>query len=264
MTKLVGQSLVKNFANVATADTRWDHIFDAQIQQASAEVEHLTARQFLKVERTELHLSYEQVWGDRTPQWVVVTAPPIDTGETTTLVWAPFDDHDTNGTTLTFEQDWRFEMTAGEAVGLRIQRFSSWPETLPIPAGSFSMLQYSPTGFQVTYTGGYAASAAASVISGQPGRFDPYDVGEAEVVAVPAGLQGVIAAKIGEDFKFLQATRAISTPEQGEIAARIVAGGGSRGITGESVGGGLLLRPWTPQQVTALDPYKAATQSWIR
>jgi hypothetical protein len=265
MAKLVGRSLVKNLANVATADTRWDAVFDAMIEEAGAQVEDVTGRIFEYGARVEYHRSHEQVWGDRTPQWVIVQAPPIDVGETVTLVWAPFDDHDDNGTTLELDVDYRYETNAaGDVIGFRIQRFSSWPETLPVPAGTFSLVQQSPTGWRASYTGGYAASAAASAIAGQPGRFDPYDVGEAEVVAVPSGLQFVIAAKIAEDFLFLRSTRMATTVQEAQLLAQLVAGGGQRGLTAEAVGGGFLLRPWTPQQRAALDPWKLASQSWIR
>ena len=70
MTKLLERSLVKRLAGIALADTNKDVKLDAMIEQASAQVEHLTRRKFQKQVRTEYHQSYEMWWNDPDPLWI--------------------------------------------------------------------------------------------------------------------------------------------------------------------------------------------------
>ena len=105
MSTLVGLSLCKDLANVPRHDARYDTLLNAIRERISRDVEDITGRQFATMERTEYHQSYQQVFGDPTPQWVFVDAPPIDTGQTLTLTWAAFDDHATNGQDLTLGED---------------------------------------------------------------------------------------------------------------------------------------------------------------
>lgn len=164
MSTLVGRIAIKDLANIARSDTRYDSVLDDMREHASRQIEEITARQFDKIARTELHPSYQQSFGDPSAQYIVVNAPPIDQAVVPVLTWAPYDDHDTNGTPLTNPEDWRYELDArGDAYGLRVQRLTSVPANLPIPPGAIGLLGDSPTGFQVTYTGGFTVSVGTAV-----------------------------------------------------------------------------------------------------
>lgn len=239
MAVLVGRSAVKDIANVPSADTRWDPVIDALRERATRDVEEATGRAFAEAEYVEFHPSYNQVFGDPTPQWVIVKAPPIQS--VAELVFAPFDDHDDNGTPLVQGQDWQFEENRhGEKWALRVQRFSSVPTTLPLPAGFTSILQESPTGFRVTYTGGYAASATTV----DP---DPLDEGEEGVIGAPSALQHLVALKVADDLLWIQANRR-QDPEQ--LSTILQAGG--------------LLRPWSADQAEALRSWTRRDLDWAR
>lgn len=251
MSTLVGRIAVKDAANIAWADTRWDSVIDMMRDLVSRQVEEITGRVFAKVERTELYPSYTQYFGDPSPQYIAVNAPPIDTGETVTLLWAPFDDHATNGVELTTPDDWHFETSAqGEVWALRVQRFTSFPQNLPIPPGAYGTLSDSPTGFQLTYTGGYTVSTGSSS--------DPVEIGEEDVVAVPAGLASLIAQKIADDFKFFRAQRNQETADPSKMVEQMQ----QAGAFGTVVSTGFI-RPWSEAQLAYLRMFARKDMSWI-
>lgn len=249
MSTLVGLQRVKAHANLPAADAQFDTILNLLREKASREVEHMTGRAFAKLERTEYFESYEQIFGDPSPQYLFPNAAPIDTGETTTLIWAPYDDHADNGTPLVEGEDWRFQTDRdGAAIGLRIQRFSTFPTRFPLPAGATAVLGYSPTGFQLTYTGGYDVSAVpAAPPAGQ--NPDPCAVGEGDVVAVPDGLASIVALKVAGDFKHL---RKITRGNGQDVDAMLT--------TLQTVGA---IPPWTDAQLASVRLYNREDHQWI-
>lgn len=257
MSTLVGRALCKDHANISQTDAQFDAILDSLRETVSRQAEDITGRHFASGVRTEYHNSFTQNFGDPTPQWLFVEAPPIDTGQTMTLVWAPFDDHTNNGTTLVQNEDWRLETRIdGTAVGLRIQRFKSVPNTFPLPAGVSFLLGDSPTGFQFTYTGGYAVSAVAGAPPAGKVR-DPFTDGEGDVVAVPAGLQAILAAKVAENWKYVEMATRTNTDAKSAFSR------GDAGVLRLILDRGLSLG-WTDVQKVLLAPYARGDRSWIR
>lgn len=251
MSTLVGRQAIKDFANINRADTRWDDLLDLAREDVSRQVEEITARTFDKRERTELHPSYHQMFGDPAPQYVIVDAPPIDTALTVTLIWAPFDDHTNNGTPLTTPEDWKFETDKqGDAWAIRVQRFTSLPQNLPLPQGAIGVLGDSPTGFQVTYTGGYAVSAVIP-------SSDPIDAGEQDVVQVPTSLASLLAQKIADDFRFFVAGRRLGATDPDKI----LEAGQQAGGFGATVSPGIV-RPWTDAQIARLLTFGRKDLTW--
>lgn len=252
MSTLVGRAAVKRAANVALADTRWDEIIDLMRDLVSRQVEEITGRVFDKVERTELYPSYTQYFGDPQPQYVIVNCPPIDSGETVTLLWAPFDDHDTNGTALTTPDDWKYETDKyGEIWALRVQRFTSLPQNLPIPPGAYGTLGDSPTGFQTTYTGGYTVSDLGSPT-------DPVEIGEDQVVAVPVGLASLVTQKIADDFNYFKAQRLQGTTDPAAVVTQMQQAGGFGTVV--STG---FIRPWSEMQLANVKMFARKDMAWI-
>lgn len=254
MSVLTGLVAVKGLANIAASDARWDAVLNLLRERASRDVEDMTGRQFTKAERTEFFPSYEQSWGDPTPQWLFPNAPPIDTAQATTLVWAPYDDHANNGATLVQDSDWRFEVANdGTTVGIRVQRFSSFPANFPLPAGGGDILRDSPTGFQLTYTGGYTGSGGAADPPAGENR-DPYVDGESDVVAVPSALSGVVTQKVAADFQYLMQQR-------GRLAQG--AGRGDAEVTVAILQTGAVL-PWNALQRQVVMQFARKDVSWAR
>lgn len=207
MALLIGRGIVKRHANVNAADTQYDALIDAIRQLVSEQVEEVTGRRFEKAARTEFFRSYDQSYGDPEPQWIFPSAWPIAQSPAPTLTWAPYDDHDANGTDLELGTDWQFvldDRTPAAAYGIRVQRLASFPLTIPIPAGAGTIFTHSATGFRLQYEGGYDSS-------GDPDDpNDPCDVGEANVVQVPSGLQALLAQKAATDLLRTLAVRGAS------------------------------------------------------
>ena len=250
MSYLVGRIAVKDAANVARADTRWDSVLDLMRELVSRQVEEICGRVFDKVERTALHPSYTQYWGDPTAQYLIVDAPPIDSAQTVTLIWAPYDDHATNGTPLYTPDDWKYELDKqGERYAIRVQRFSTVPVNLPIAPGT-TILGDSPTGFQLTYTGGYTVSAASSS--------DPIEIGEENVVAVPNPLASLLAQKIADDLTYFRAQRKQGVTDPQAIVTQAQQAGGFGVVV--STG---FIRPWSEAQLAYLKMYARKDMNWI-
>jgi len=163
MTRLVERSLVKKLMGVALADTRKDIQLDAFIEQASAQVELITRRRFLKQARTEFYQSYEMWWNDPDPLYIHLNAFPVDQSvNLVSIVYADQDRHTTQGITLDSTQD---DFFVNEETGvIRVRGASGSLQTQTVVKTFRPLFHYAPTGFKVTYTGGYAAlteSAAA-------------------------------------------------------------------------------------------------------
>ena len=251
MSYLVGRLAVKDAANISRADTRWDSVLDLMRELVSRQVEEITGRVFAKVERTELHPSYSQYFGDPSPQYVIFNAPPIDTGETVTLLWAPYDDHASNGTPLTTPEDWHYETDKqGEIWALRVQRFTSYSHYIPIPPGGYGTLGDSPTGFQLTYMGGYTVSTGSST--------DPVEIGEEDVVAVPNPLASLLSQKIADDFTYFRAQRMQGVADPSAIVTQMQQAGGFGVVV--STG---FIRPWSEAQLAYLKMYARKDMNWI-
>lgn len=256
---LVGLAAIKRLANVSETDARWDDVLNLLRDRVGSDVEDITGRQFPKQTRTEFFQSYPQEWGDPTPQWIFPNAFPIDEAASIALTWAPFDDHDTNGTDLEKDKDWRFERDhAGRAVGIRVQRFSSFPQNFPLPLRGGSILRDSPTGFRLTYDGGFDLSAAAPT-PGAGENVDCFLAGEAEVVqfdAADAPLADLAAQKAAADFQYLREQRAlfqrVSQATRGEAM-----------ILRSLLDTGAVL-PWNPLQRQVILSHARKDLAWVR
>lgn len=187
--RLVERSYVKNLLGIALADTMLNAEIDNVLDFHCQMVEEITDRVFNEVERTEYHQSYEQSWADPEPQIIFLKAAPIDTGETFTIVYAPYEQHATQGTTLVLNDDyWISDETKGI---IHILKASGNITTNPYIALGSPSIAYAPRGFQITYTGGYADSAGSNT--------DPlHDYG---IPTIPVALKQLIAGKAARDFK---------------------------------------------------------------
>lgn len=191
-TKLTERALVKDLLQIARADTLLDPILMGMIETTSKEAERLCRRKFAKSERTEFYKSYDQDFADPTPQYIWLDAP-VDTAEDLVINWAMFNQHATAGTLLNPE-DYTLDAEEGLILvhGMTGLSNQAVPNTLGRP-----IYQYSPTGFRVTYTGGYALNTKPV---GEPD--DPLD--DYGVVQVPDALKYVIARKVADDYEASQ------------------------------------------------------------
>lgn len=188
MTKLTDRSLVKDMIGLGRADTLYDNILNGMIQQASDEAAEFCRRDFAKKARVEYFQSYEQLATDPTPQYIWLDGP-VDTEQPLVIVYAMYGDH-ANGSEVTPEN---YILDAEQ--GLIKVRGGAGSLLYQLPIASRGMLYgQDPTGFQVTYTGGYAVSTP-------PNNHTPDPLDDFDVAAVPAGLKSILALKISEDFK---------------------------------------------------------------
>ena len=185
--KLTERALVKDLLGIARADSLNDHILNQLIEQTSAEVERLTRREFVEIQRVEFFESLDMDGVDPVPIYIDLNAP-VDTDQAFEIVWALYSRHDTDGITLEAE-DFQLDETTGRLIIIS----SSSITTRILPLGGLPWFQYSPNGFRVTYTGGFPLSLAPS---GDPS--DPLD--DFGVVQVPEALKYVVARKIKSDF----------------------------------------------------------------
>lgn len=228
MAQLTSRNLVKQLSNIAEMDTRFDTIIANLIDTASDQVEEITERTFTAGVKTEFHTSYDQRFTDPDSQYLWVRSPPIDLGQTETLVWAFRNDHDINGITLTRDVDYTIPDTLDHLVIDRLRSI----DTAFLPVGRTQILSYAERGFKYTYTGGFALTGGASS--------DPAD--EPNLVTVPSGLQMVIAQKIAADILRLKAAR--------RLQMRFGADRHDLKDFAE------ILLPWTDPQIKALQPYR--------
>lgn len=187
--KLLERALVKDLANIPRADTQWDTTITAMIERASFEVEDFTRRKFEELARVDYFKSYEQNFYEPDPQYIFLPAFPVDIGETFTIVWAAYDNHDTNGSILDAAQnDYILNDVTGVAT---IRGASGLVDNIPVSVRGLPIFTYDPRGFKVTYTGGYALSVGVNT--------DPLD--DFGVVQVPDSLKIILAKKIADDWK---------------------------------------------------------------
>lgn len=188
--RLTERAKVKDLLGIARADTLQDELLSSMIEQASAEAEQICRRKFTKSARVEYYQSYDQLAYDPTPQYIWLDGP-IDTAETFSIVWAQYNRHADVGVALT-AQDYQLDqdkalVLVGSTTGVL--------SNLPLPAGyALPSIGASPTGFQVTYTGGYPLNSKPI---GEPA--DPLD--DYGVTQVPESLKSIIARKVAEDWK---------------------------------------------------------------
>ena len=149
--RLTERYRVKDILKINRADTKFDDLFNQMIEQASEEVEHHTRRTFAYGAQVEFLQSYEQVPGDPTPQYLKVKAWPIDTGETITIVWSAWNDHDTNGITVDPTDIDNSQADKGWLI-VYFNKFN--PVTVPHPLRT--VVTNNPRGWRVSYTGGYS------------------------------------------------------------------------------------------------------------
>jgi len=193
MPKLVERERVKDCIGMARADSIQDDVLNSMILQASEQVEQITRRTFTKGAHVEYHESYDQPPSDPDGQFLWIKAPPIDTVVSVTIVWSPNDDHDANGTALKAATDFRVD---GDTIFVKPIASGSLSGSAAIFALSSPHITWSPTGFKVTYTGGFAILNPTPVPDPTPDPLDDYDI-----VSVPQGLKDVIARKVATDWK---------------------------------------------------------------
>jgi len=207
MIKLIERALVKDFAGIARADTFNDNLINVMIQQASAEVERITRRSYVKAARVEYHTSYEQGPADPEPQIICLNAWPVDLAETFTLKYSA-DDH-REGTSVTLnstEGDYQLDNETGM---IRVRASRILPTIVPLLVGN--IFSYAPRGFQVTYTGGYVAEEPPDPYN------DPDPMDDYGVAAVPDGLKMVLAAKIASNWKEFKMLKPFSEEERYQL-----------------------------------------------
>lgn len=195
--KLVEMSVVKDFCNIAQSDTLDNTQLKGMIEQASREVMLFTRRDFEYGLKTEFCLSYDQQPYDPYPQYLWLTAFPLDTTKgnqgITEIVWAPNDMHEEMGATLD-TTDYQVVPERGAVIVRRSTGLFNG--IIPLIHGRL-IFSFAPRGFRVTYWGGYA-SLNPSPYPDTAIR-DPLD--DFDVLDVPLGLKTVIARKIAEDWQ---------------------------------------------------------------
>jgi len=190
MVKLVERVRVKDALGIARMDGLYDETLTEMIEQASEEAETYCRRKFTYAARVEYHTSYEQGPSDPDPQYIWLDGP-VDQGQPISIVWAPYQNHDDVGLTLSPPQDYRLDaekslIVVGNSRGVLIG--------VTLAPYIYPYLTYSQTGFKVTYTGGYQVNPAP-IPNPNPDPTDDYNV-----VAVPMGLKSVLVKKIAADF----------------------------------------------------------------
>jgi hypothetical protein len=199
--KLTERARVKRLLKVAEADTINDELYDALIDQVSTEAEQICRRHFTyNPNRVEYYQSYEQNPFDPDPQYLWLDGP-IDPDVQMVIVWAAYDQHDANGITLNptpanpiypyQNEDYRIDYDRSLVI---IKSSTGSVANMPIPAGvGLPVYSYSPTGFRVSYAGGYRVLEKPD---SEPD--DPLD--DWGVVLVPVGLRHIIAKKVAADL----------------------------------------------------------------
>lgn len=252
MLKLCERQRVKDFCNLARADTLWDSVLDGMIEQASADVETLCRRSFLYQERIEYFTSYEQAaFGES--QYLFPEAFPIDTSpeKFPMIKYSPNNDHFANGLRLSpGGNSPDFQITSsdptfvdtGAVIGpsnrgtqdvIVIRGANN--QTSPYPYG-WSRLQYADRGWEIIYWGGY------DYLSTPPDEpYDPDPMDDFNVIGVPVALRTLVARKIANDF-LAPILPAGQTPTRAPRSALIAPTA--------------LLRPWTDQEKLTLRPYR--------
>lgn len=159
--KLVSRAVVKDLANIARADTFQDLVLDHLIEQVSEDAASFLERDFSKQARVEFHQSYDQYWDDPTAQYIHLNAYPVDTLAPFELIWAAHEQHDTNPVALLeSNQDYKLDPVTGV---IRVRGASGLVSQLALSvSGGLPIIGYNPSGFRVTYTGGYPESTGIS------------------------------------------------------------------------------------------------------
>lgn len=188
--KLVERALVKDLLEIARADTLQDAVLDSMINDASDEAAEFCRRKFEKEARVEYFQSYDQTFFDPVPQFIWLDGP-IDLTAPFKIVFSSYGLHDTSGINLEDNNiDYKLDLKESLINVYGISGTSSDPALIGLVGGNFV---YSPTGFQVTYTGGYEVTVKPD---GEPD--DPMD--DYGVVQVPRGLKMIVAQKVARDF----------------------------------------------------------------
>lgn len=207
--KLTERSRVKDLLGVARADSLYDLVLSGLIELSSDEAQRFCRRKFSRAARVEYYRSYDQAAADPTPQYIWLDGP-VDTNETFGISWALGMQHSTNGQVLTADQ---YTLDAEEGL---VTVKGNWGLANPLVIypyhwGSYG---YDPTGFRVTYTGGYTTTENEN--TGSPDPMDDYGV-----TLVPEGLRQIVAQKIAEDWRGTEGMPKISVPWTEEQKVRL-------------------------------------------
>lgn len=186
--KLTERALVKDLLEIARADTLQDTILNNMIEQASEEAESACRRSFTKAARVEYYRSYEQMVYDLEAQYIWLDGP-VDTDEVFSIVYDPTNEHATAGLTLELTD---YVLDAAKGL-VTVKGATGLSRNLAISVISGAVFLYSPTGFQVTYTGGYEMTV-------KPDGEDDDPLDDYGVTQVPNGLKMIIAQKVARDF----------------------------------------------------------------
>jgi hypothetical protein len=195
MLKLVERDLVKDLLRLPRADTMQDRILSGLIGTVSQDVERLTRRAFEKKQRVEYRQSYDQAINDPEPQWVLVDAYPIDTVQPITVEYSPSEWRPA-GSIITLDAtkaDFTVEAETGK---ITVRNASTYIYNGFYPQGGW-LFSYAPRGFRVTYTGGYAISAAPDGHTA-----DPLD--DFGVIQVDDSLKLVVANAVAAKYRFMR------------------------------------------------------------
>ena len=148
-TKLVDRASIKDLLGIARADSLYDQTFNRLITEASEFVTNYCRRNFLKGARTEFYRSYDQWPGDQDPQYIWLDGP-IDLTAQFEITYAAHQDRDTNGVILVKDEDYRIDLEQSLVTVYTVSTLY-----LRVALLTKALIEYSPTGFRVKYTGGY-------------------------------------------------------------------------------------------------------------